>query len=270
MFTLDKMLKVRRAMSAKLKQSFEGYLPQQESYRNIAEGHFRLECLDAENRVVDVYDNHNMIVTTARRSMAEIFFASDCAHAHRLVLGTQGAKDVSIYKAKDETDGLSKSRTCIFSEIKGTYAEGTMIDTLLKGDVIKVGENYYRADADFEGVVVSTEVLSSDFTQIQAPFTYSVEFAMTGVDTAEGENICTSSRSDVVKAKLSDTSVIFTFYIDADHGNDQNNTDEYDIPTTLFNEAGLYVNGRLFAMRTFPSKIKDETVKLRVIWTITF
>ena len=241
----------------------------------MAEGYFIIDSLDKNGNVIDHFESGNMIVTTARKSMAEIFFKSQCKYAHKLVLGTQGCKDSSKFKAKDESDGLVKERTHIFSEIPSAiYSYGTMLENVMKGDVFALSDGiyvkYYRAPNDYETVALTDEELMT-WTEVEAPYTYELEFALTGVDSTMYDNLCTSGRNDIVKAEQKDTSVIFTFYIDMDNGNGQHGkSDDYDVPTTLFNEAGLYVNDRLFAMRTFPSKTKDESVKLRVIWTITF
>ena len=272
---LDNFNKVKDFMLPSLKNAI-GSILGVDRYKTTCEGHFKLECLDKDDNVIDAFEDHNMIVTSARRSMAEIFFKSDCKYAHKLVLGTQGCKDYSKFKAKDETDGVVKERECIFSETSGvTYAIGTLVESVLKGDVFAVDNGisvkYYRAPEDFTSIALTQEELAK-WVEVEVPYTYTMTFQLTGENCGLYDNLCTSGHGDIVKAELKDTSVVFTFYVDMDNGNDQYVDDKemYDVPTTMFNEAGLYVNDRLFAMRTFPSKIKDESVKLRVIWTITF
>jgi hypothetical protein len=67
-----------------------------------------------------------------------------------------------------------------------------------------------------------------------------------------------------VKVLQTDTSVVFTIDIATAAGNSQNDT------TSVFTEAALYANGRIFSMKTFKAKVKDSTVLLRIVWTITF
>lgn len=242
----------------------------------FAEGYFKIECLDKNNNIIDSFESKNLICIGARKSMAEVFFKSvNAKYAHRFVLGTQGNKDGLKFKAKTEEDGLVKERTHIFSETPNTtYAYGTMLENVMKGDVYKASdgyvEKYFRSSITADTLVLTPDDTES-WVEVETPYTYEVGFTLTGMDSSMYDNLCNTGRNDIVKAEQKDTSVIFTFYIDTDNGNKQYiDSSDYDVPTTLFNEAGLYVNDRLFAMRTFPSKIKDESVKLRIIWTITF
>ena len=272
---LDNFDKIKQYMVKPLRDKLDGIL-HTDAYKTTCEGHFHLDCLDKNDNVIDSFDDHNIIVTTARQSMAEIFFKSDCKYAHKLVIGTRGCKEISNFRAKDELDGVVKERTRIFSETDGNiYSQGTTLEHVNKGDIfaINIGDGvyYYEADNSYEYLTLDEESLKNcKFTET-APYYYSLSFALNGIDSGIYDNLCTSGNNDIVRAEQKDTSVIFYFYIDTENGNKQYNDKEiYDIPTTLFNEAGLYVNDRLFAMRTFPSKIKDESVKLRIIWTITF
>ena len=252
----------------------------------VVEGHFRVDCLDKDNNVVDTFEDHNMIMLTARRSMAELFFNMvGNKHAHKIVLGTHGSKDLQSFRAKDEEDGFVKERTHIFSEVPDTiFVFGTLFEEIYTGDIIKLQDmsniskyNYWRYNGEYQKNFVIDEVTIEQFTKLDyAPYTYTINFNMTGLDMGDSEsctvaNPATPQANDMVRVHLQDTSVIFTFYVDVNNGNEQeHNDDDFDSPTSLFNEAGLYVNDRLFAMKTFSSKVKDESVKLRIVWTITF
>lgn len=254
----------------------------------IVEGHFKVECLDKNDNVIDSFEDHNMIMLNARRSMAEIFFNLDgIKRAHKLVLGTHGFKDGLIFKGKDETDGFVKERDHIFSEVPDTiFMQGTLFEEIRKGDIIKVADvkditkfKYYRYDGEYQkNYVVDGSSLKESFKElISPPYTYTINFRLPGQEMTSSQNCvvadnASEAANDTVQVSLKDTSVIFTFYVDVNNGNSQVHDDPeaYDDPTSLFNEAGLYVNDRLFSMKTFSSKVKDESVKLRIVWTITF
>ncbi len=254
----------------------------------VVEGHFCVECIDKNNNIVDKFEDHNMIMVPARKSMAEIFAGlDDSIGAHRIVLGTHGCKDKSIYLAKDEEDGFVKERTKIFSECDDlTYAEGQIFEKMMKGDIVKVSLDgrsidYFRYNQDSEDVVLDFETMQSDtekWTQLtSAPYTYKIDFNLPGVNSTVKDNCNNISDKtdpravDIVRVQQQDTSVVFTFYVDQSNGNKQfGKGEQFDTPTTIFNEAGLYVNNRLFAMKTFSSKIKDDSIKLKIVWTITF
>lgn len=255
------------------------------SQNPVYEGHFKIECLDKNNNIIDSFEDHNMIVLSARRSMAELFFNLEGAKfAHKLVLGTCGSKS-EIFKGKDETDGFVKERTHLFSEVQDTiFAQGTLFEEIMKGDIIKVQDdditkfNYWQYNGEnVKNFVVDNISLNDYFTKLEyAPYTYTINFKLPQRDTVGSENCAVADRTsnaanDTVQVQLKDTSVIFTFYVDVNNGNEQEHNDsEFDNPTSLFNEAGLYVNDRLFSFKTFGSKVKDESVKLRIVWTITF
>jgi hypothetical protein len=254
----------------------------------VIEGHFVVESLDADDKVVDRFEDHNMIMINARKSMAEIFAGlSDSVGAHRLVLGTHGCKDKSVYLAKDSEDGFVKERTRIFSETSDlVYSEGQIFESLMKGDIVKVsldGKNisYFRYNLDSEDVVLNFEQMENDHTSwtllTTAPYTYTIDFNLPGKNSTSKDN-CNAEKDktspkavDIVRVQQQDTSVIFTFYVDQTNGNKQyEKGEQFDTATTLFNEAGLYVNGRLFAMKTFSSRPKNASLKLKIVWTITF
>lgn len=253
----------------------------------VVEGHFRVDCLDSNNNVIDTFEDHNMIMLQARRSMAEIFFnLANNKHAHKIVLGTLGHKDGMLFKAKTDEDGFVKERTHIFSEVPNSiYALGTLFEEIYKGDVIKVQNfkdvtkhAYYQYNGEYaKNFVVDNVTLGKYFTKLNnKPYTYTINFRLPGVDMKDNEScvladVGSDASNDSVRVNIKDTSVIFTFYVDVNNGNQQeHDEDEYDDATSLFSEAGLYVNDRLFSMKTFGSKVKDESVKLRIIWTITF
>ena len=252
----------------------------------VVEGHFKIECLDKEDKVIDSFEDHNMIVVSARRSMAELFFNLEGSKfAHKLVLGTHGCKE-EIFKGKTEEDGFVKERDHIFSEVPETiFAQGTLFEEIFKGDILKVQDirditkfNYWRYNGEYAKNFVVDEITLKDyFTKLTyTPYTYTINFKLPQKNLNGSENCVVADRTsdaanDMVQVQLKDTSVIFTFYVDVNNGNAQeHNDDEFDSPTTLFNEAGLYVNDRLFSFKTFGSKVKDESVKLRIVWTITF
>ena len=58
------------------------------------------------------------------------------------------------------------------------------------------------------------------------------------------------------------SSVTFTFDINSAAGNNNGNV--------VYTEAALYAGTNIFAMKTFKAKVKDDSVLLRIIWTITF
>lgn len=247
-------------------------------------GHFHLECLDKDNKVIDSYDEHNMIMTNARKSMSEIFAnLSGIKFAHKLVLGTMGCKDGNIFAPKDDIDGFTKSRDRLFSVPSSIiHNVGDMLPNILKGDIITlqgkkegVNDYYEYRGVDETNFVLSNEALASDkFKQLDGkPYTYEVSFELPRFNTEIPSTLYNTNKDslDQIGVVQKDTSVIFTFIIDMESANGQYIDDpKYPDPCSVFNEACIVVNDRIFCMKTFNSKIKDDSVKLKIQWTITF
>lgn len=253
----------------------------------VLEGHFHLECLDKNDNIIDVFDDHNMIMTSARKSMAEIFCKLDeSTYANKFVIGNFGCKEGQILNAKDDTDGFTKARTSLFSEIDDViYHADLVMNTLLNGTYFKYNFDlgttnnytlYKYTGSDRTDLTLSDSFIQSYCTEVtDTPNVYTVNFTLPGHSMESSENcaVTASGATGVDEARVSqtDTSATFTFVISTDNANgDQVNANDYDTPTSLFNEAAIYVNGRIFCMKCFPTKTKDLTVKLRVTWTITF
>ncbi len=248
------------------------------------EGHFHLECLDKNNKVLDVFDDHNMIMTSARQTMSEIFAnLKENTHASKFIVGNMGNITGNILKARTASEGFVKTRTSLFSEVpEKIYIAGDMLDSIKVGDIIKysfdggLSTNYKLMEynqSEASSYILSNSSVSSDFTEVTTtPYTYSMEFTLPGRSMTSDENCLNDeSSTDQVYVSLNDTSIVFNFLIDTENANNgQHNVEDYDTPTSIFNEAAIYANGRIFCMKTFPSKFKDLTVKLKVIWTITF
>ena len=246
-------------------------------------GHFHLDILNSKDEVIDAVDDHNMIMTDARKSMAEIFAnLTGIPFAHRLVLGTMGNVDGQIFIPKDENSGFTKERNRLFSEVSSKiHSAGDLIETIHKFDVLQLnGANnsieYYRYNGDNASDYLLSErnLASDDFTKVTKPYTYTVNFRLPRTNVDNGSNNNTDEDSlDTIKVEQKDTSVIFTFTLDLDSANEQHLDEEdegFSPYSSLFNEAAIYVNNRIFCMKTFTSKLKDDSVKFRIIWTITF
>ena len=85
-------------------------------------GHFKAERYDKNDNLIDTpVDDHNMIMTPARTSMAEIFaHLNNVDLSNAFYFGTLGHKDNNIYLPKDSADGFTKERDRLFSQVSNT------------------------------------------------------------------------------------------------------------------------------------------------------
>lgn len=255
----------------------------QDIYERL-KGHFNIKCFDVNGNIVDEYDEHNLIMNNARYSMAELFAnVSTAMSVDKIVFGTRGYNG-DIRLPKTATEGLQASRDRIFSEYVQVSDTDTGSDTyeIKMGDVIQYTStnnstgtvnNFYEwvaADA-------TINIATTDFSNgsiwaalgVDAPYIYEIQFDLPQIPVGDCTNIVETDGAvgSTVSVEQIDNAVTFTFDMPISAGNSQN------VPitgTSTYTEAGLYANGRIFAMKTFGAKIKDSTVALRVAWTITF
>lgn len=265
----------------------------QDNIKTGFEGYFKIECLK-DGKVIDVFEDHNTIMRSARRSMAEIFLNfknGDKEFANAFVLGTEGGF-TSEYYPKTEESGFTKDKDPLCTYAEEGYKNAnldTSVD-LKKFNVIKVENKFYRyIDETSDGVNISVNNLSntSKFIPCSKPYFYKIDFSLqTPVSYTIGMNSNNKAIGDSIfngcsvltalsteqEDILDRTTCIFTFSIPKDQGNNQHSAADEGFfgSTSLFTEAGLYVNGRLFSMKCFPAKVKDDSTEIRVTWKIIF
>lgn len=241
-------------------------------------GHFKIEALDKDNNVVDQWQEDNLIMESARLTMAEIFtLASTNAGINKIVLGSKGYNgDVRI--PKTSTEGFVDTRDRLFSETIDV-ADGET-NTYLRGDIIKytgnanatgTQNNYYERTGGTTTVATSSINFATGWTDLgtEAPYTYTVTFDLPGTSSGNALNIVEDDGivGSTVSIDQNDNDVQFVFSISTLAAN---GADDPQPGSTTFTEAALYANDRVFSMKTFGSKIKDTTVLLKITWTISF
>jgi len=252
-------------------------------------GYFKLECIDANNNCIDTFEDKNMIMDSARVSMSEIFANLNSSQwINKVSFGTMGHTTGNVLVAKNATDGFKSARDRMFCESGNTPATAlamtSTINVLNKNDVFYFGGStpgYYRyLKVDTTVYAVSQASINNqaewEFLGTTAPYLYEVNFNLpktnSNATTGDAANITSEidggttfiGTGSSINVAQSGTSVTFHITLLPGAGNHQMNT------YSTFTEAALYANGRIFSMKTFPSKVKDSTVSLKITWTITF
>ncbi len=242
-------------------------------YEMEYKGHFTIQTTDMSGNVLDEFIDDNLIVTTSRTSIAELFAGiSTAPSVNKIVIGTSG-HNINVSVPKSIAEGLVRDRTRIFSE-SVDIADGGTYDVLLN-DLFKYTgttaangtlNNYYRfIGTPTTGVTTaSIDFSGSDWVDVgaTAEYTYPVTFDLPGTSTGSMTNITEPDSGSSATVVQSDREVTFTFTFGNTAGNNGG--------IGQITEAGLYCNDRLFSIKTFPTKPKDSTVILRIIWKITF
>jgi hypothetical protein len=245
-------------------------------------GYFKIQALDKNDIVLDEWEDNNMIMTVAKSTMSEIFanLVSDSngnsinPFINCLRLGTMGNVYGNIINPKTDAQGFTNSRTRLFSETV-TYQSGNVIPTLLTGDTILFSGVYYTyLGVNTTQYTVNSTVLSDTSTWQNlgstVPYTYSLNFTLPKTNAnSSGTDATNISETDAnagssITVLQSGTSVTFNASISTNGANSQTTNGSF------FTEAALYTGTGIFAMKTFKAMVKDPTVLLKIIWTITF
>ena len=259
-------------------------------YMNFS-GHFKIECLDKNNNLIDSYQDKNMIMTSARTSMAEIFAKNtDVTNTSvaKLVLGTNGHILPNILIPKTSNEGFVNTRDRLFSSPFSTSSTPTAINDIIPS--LNPGDTYYITTTvpANSGYYSYLGPYSANYTVLDAnildgtkwvslggtlPYVYNISFTLPGtsVDTVNGDPATNIVEDDVgsgstVTVLQNGSSVTFNITIDRTAANKQ----DLSTNTSAFTEAALYANGRIFSLKTFQGKVKDSTVSIKLSWTITF
>ena len=244
-------------------------------------GDFSVQCIDVDGNVIDEYQEQNMIMELSRKSMAEIFAMKDGSKSiHRIKFGTSGHIGTNIISPKSVNQGFVKERDRLFSDALDVVDNG-ILDTIITNDLLKfvsptrVGAEENRLYRYLGPGAELLQISTVDFTATELwkdegtiePYTYWVDFDLPGFDNVEADNISerdTGSGSSVTVSQENEI-VKFTFDLSTVAGNGANG----DV-TSVYTEAALYANDRIFSMKTFKAKVKDSTILLRIVWAISF
>lgn len=203
-------------------------------HKITAEGIFNIKVVDAiTGKVLEEYEEKNLIMDKARQNMA------------RLVGGV------------DDVDGT----------------RGHVIDRLVIGTQGHSGGNIITPiQVGSEGFDSTRDKL---FSEENGGFNYHLKFDATGnnIITVVGDG-STYNGTKLLMANESSANV--KRVVAGEYGRTLTYT--FEIPPTAANgdgvvaytEAALYTNKDIFSMKTFPARIKEETVKFIISWSIIF
>ena len=154
---------------------------------------------------------------------------------------------------------MDKARLAVSSSIAGINNTVPM-NKFVIGTEGHITGDYLTPKTEAEGFISSrTELFSEELNS----YSYPIEFQVPGVAEGACSIISEPDTGSSVYLNYVDTDVTFTIEIPELAANNSGNV-------VVFTEAALYAGGNIFSMKCFPGKIKDNTVSLRVIWTIKF
>lgn len=198
------------------------------------EGFFKIEYLDNNENVLYTYEQKNMIMSKSKASVANSTLGTtpQIDYINKIVLGNAGHETSNLLVNKS----FAYTRTRLFAE-----------------DRSNINDRIYP-------IIFDPLSIAGDFS-----------IPVTGED----ETNVVKATPSTVSAKIVDNSTIeYVFSIPEANANGTG--------VAAWTEAALYtkrgeilntnpiVSGNIFAMRTFPAKVKENTSVFRITWRIVF
>jgi len=196
------------------------------------QGHFSVKAFKKDGSV-EVYEDKNLIMDKARSNMAELVGGySEGVAIDQFVLGNKGhnGDDILNYKKVGENDEFVSTRTMLFAQ----------------------DADYDSEDNPNFSYEIAFDVKSSDATT---------------TDTAAVGRIAGSDDTQTceVRRVVTDRTCTYTITIPDFAGNQ-----EGEGAVMAYTEAALYAGVDIFSMKTFPARVKEDTVKFEITWAIIF
>jgi len=180
-------------------------------------------------------------------------------------------KDGSIEVYEDKNLIMDRARQNMAQLVGGVTTEGSAINKFVLGTEGHVGTNileFKQVGSDgFDST--RTEIFSEENTTEH----YVIPFDPLGGFTIQ-DDVTNSYNSNDIDAKesctvlrtVSNRTVTYVITIPDASGN------AYDTTTSViaYTEAALYAGNDIFSMKTFPARVKEDTVKFEITWSIIF
>jgi len=205
-----------------------------DTYKNPIEGHFKIEVIDKKTKeVIDSFEQKNKIMKKAKSTMQQAMMGKAAGGGNIIMLNT------FVLGTRGHEGNLLQPRTFSYELT----------------DLFSITENEPIYPITFDS---NSNIVDEGYDP-----------SMPGSDgTPTRVNIYTESGTD-------NEAIIYEFLIYEDSANNNGNP-------VAYTEAGFYSNlnqnlgitdpvyGNIFAMRTFPAKIKDSSTQIKITWRIIF
>lgn len=201
-------------------------------------GVFNIKSYNAEGEVIDDYTDNNLIVYTARAVMAgnigDYLTPVAITPINSFVMGTRGHRAENI------------------------------LDTVLVGETQP-------------GLGIFNPERSSLFSEESNEYNYKISFNPQGGKTVTRGNLTGTLRQGSTTIRTDDATNSVVREVTGIRDNELRYTITIETPNanvqgqaTPYTEAALYAGDNLFAMKTFPARVKENTVKFVITWSIIF
>lgn len=165
---------------------------------------------------------------------------------------------------------MNGARTHFMKLLSGSYDTNKVINRFVLGTKGIVGDNDSLPKTAEDGFVATLTDLFCGTKSPQRKILFEeLTFNPTGsIENQNANNVTdfsnnTSTVNIIVNEYADEPQITYIFNITDDAFNGSNDYMKY-------NEAGLFADDTLIAMRTFKTKTKDSTISLRITWSLIF
>jgi len=204
-------------------------------------GHFKADVYK-DGVLIDSYEEDNMIMDSAREDMAEIIagFTTGVVIS-KLKIGTRGHNTVSgdiLSPTQPGSNGFIPSKTSLYSEADGSFFYTISWDV------------HNPVDVNGDPVQWNNGTLNLS--------------AIGNKENQDGTENDAENAKIPVQISMLGRKVTYTVEVPevASNGND-------GASTIAYTEAALYAGPRIFSMKTMSSRVKDQSSKLVIKWSIS-
>ena len=153
---------------------------------------------------------------------------------------------------------MDTARIAVSSAIAGVTSSVPM-NKFVIGTEGHITGDYLTPKTDVDGFISSrTELFSEELSS----YVYPVVFQVPGTSSGDCTVISEPDTGTLVNLDCVGTDVTFTIEIPELAANNNG--------VTVYTEAALYAGDNIFSMKCFPGKVKDNSVSVKIIWTIKF
>lgn len=166
-------------------------------------------------------------------------------------------KDKNVVDKFENHNLIMNNSRLAMSSLLCSMSTAEPINKFILGTKGHIDGDYLTPKTEAEGFVNTRTQL---FAEETSDYVYPITFTNPG--TASGSCVVDSEPDSGSTVTLDYTSSTVTYTVEIPELS-ANNTG-----IVVYTEAALYAGGNIFSMKCFPGKIKDETVSLRIIWSI--
>jgi len=199
------------------------------------QGHFSVKAFKKDGSV-ELYEDKNLIMDKARSNMAELVGGyTEGVAINQFILGNKGhnGDDILNYKKVGENGEFVSSRDKMFSQ----------------------DPDYDDDDNKNFSYEISFDVKSNDATTTDSE-------AVGKIHGSDDTQTCE------VRRVVTDRTCTYTITIPDVAGNQVDG--DGNATVMAYTEASLYAGVDIFSMKTFPARVKEDTVKFEITWSIIF